>query len=312
MVAPRPRKKNVYLQDGKPLVVRVPHFNGEYLQQSVRTAFEMLGGLEKTLHSGDSIFIKPNFNCAYATPLSTDLGILTAVIEVLQDHGVKVTVGELSGRAAWPTEKVVADLGVLPVLKRYGVPFVNFQYDEWVEVDIPGKYWQKIHVPRSIYEAEHRLNLSNMRCHSSGRFSCSLKLGVGFISAEDREIMHADRTTTEAMIAELNLAFQPDLILVDGRRTTVEWAGRGAYVYPNLILASGDMVAVDSEVVKILKGYPAQNRIQIPLEELPQLAVAQEHGLGSMDYNVIEAPAHTQTEESDNRDPATIAVMGVR
>lgn len=311
MFAPRPRKQNPYVQNGRPLVVRVPHFNGDYLQQSIQTALDLLGGLEKTIRPGDSVLLKPNFNCAYATPLATDRGMLAAAIEVLQDYGAKVAVGEMSGRAAWPTEKVVADLGVLPLLKRYGVPFINFQYDDWLEVDIPGQYWQKVHVPRSIYEADHRVYLPNMRCHSSGRYSCSIKLGVGWISAEDREIMHSDRTTSEAMIAELNLAFQPDLVIVDGRRSTVEWAGRGPYVYPNVIMASGDMVAIDTEVVKTLKTFPAQNRIQIPIEELGQIKVAQMHGLGSMDYEVVEAPAHSCTEELDNHDPATIAVRGM-
>jgi uncharacterized protein (DUF362 family) len=308
VLPPRERKTNVYTRDGQSLVVKVPHFNGDYLPRSVRTAVDMLGGLEKAFKPGDSVILKPNFNCAYATPLSTDLTFLGAVIEVLQDFGLKVSVGELSGRAAWPTEKVIADLGVLPVLKRYGVPFVNFQYDEWVEVGINSEHWPSIHVPRSIYEADKRIYLPNFRCHSSGRYSAALKLGVGWISPDDREIMHSDKKTTEAMIAELNLAFQPDLIIMDGRRSTVEWAGRGPYVYPNVIMASGDMVAIDAEAVRILKTFPSENRIQIPLEQIGQLATAASLGLGSMDALIVEAPANTHTEEANNLDPATLAV----
>ncbi len=309
MIPPRVLKQNVYTQDGKTLVVKVPHFNGDYLPASVHSAVELLGGLEKAFKSGDEVILKPNFNCSYATPLSTDLTFLGAVIEVLQDFGLKIKVGELSGRADWPTEKVAANLGVLPVLKRYGVPFINFQYDEWLEVAVNSPHWSSIHVPRSIYETDKRVYLPNFRCHSSARFSASLKLAVGWLSGDDRESMHADKNTTEAMIAELNLAFQPDLIVMDGRRSTVEWAGRGPYVYPNVIMASGDMVAIDSEAVRILKTYPAENRIQLPLEELGQLATASGLGLGSIESEIIEAPAHTHTEESNNLDPATLAVM---
>jgi uncharacterized protein (DUF362 family) len=309
MVPPRPRLKNVYANGDKPLVAKVPHLNGDYLQASVRTAIALLGGLEKSMRSGDSVMIKPNFNCSYATPLSTDLGVLAAVIEVLQDAGMKVSVGEMCGRADWPTEKVVQNLGLMPVLKRYGVPFINFQYDQWIEVDIQSPHWPSIHVPSAMYEAEKRLYLSNMRCHSSGRFSASLKLAVGWLSPEDREIMHADKHTTEAMIAELNLAWQPDLVIVDGRRSTVEWAGRGPYVYPNVIMASGDMAAVDAEAVRILKSYPADNRIKPPLEELGQLAQAAALGIGSIQAEILEAAAHTRTEEDNNLDPASLAVM---
>jgi len=307
---PRPRTKNVYQQNGKSLVAKVPHLNGDYLPASVHQALELLGGLEMSIRRGDHVMLKPNFNCSFRFPLSTDLGMLATVIEVLQDAGAKVTVGEMCGRADWPTEKVIANLGVMPVLKRYGVPFVNFQFDEWIALDMPGQYWDIIHVPRSIYEAEKRVYLASMRCHSSARFTASLKLSMGFISPDDRERVHSDKNLTEKMVAENNLAWQPDLVFVDGRRSTVAWHGRGAYVYPNVIMASGDMVAIDTEAARILKSYPAQNRMNIPLESLAQLTVAQGHGLGSMDYTVLESPAHDRTEEEGNTDPAALAVAG--
>lgn len=73
--------------------------------------------------------IKPNFNCSYALPFSTDLGFLGAVIEILQDAGAKVIVGELSGRADWPMDKVVANLKVMPLLQRHGVKFIDWRHD---------------------------------------------------------------------------------------------------------------------------------------------------------------------------------------
>lgn len=309
-VQPRPRTKNMFVRDGKPLLAKVPHLNGDYLQFSINNALDLLGGLEKIIRFGDEVFLKPNFNCSYRSPLSTDLGMLAAMIEILQDAGAKVTVGEMAGRADWPTEKVIANLGVMPVLKRYGVPFVNFQYDEWIEMDIPGKCWQTIHVPRSIFEAEKRVYLPNMRCHSSARYTAALKLSVGFSSPDDREILHSDKALTEGRVADLNLAWQPDLVVIDGRRSTVSWHGRGEYVYPNVILASGDMVALDTEVVKILKTFPENNRIaNLAVEDMPAIKTAVAHGLGSMDYILVEAPAHLRTEQEGNLDPAALAVM---
>jgi len=285
-------------------VAKVPHLNGDYLQFSIQTALELLGGLDQAIGPGDRVMIKPNFNCSYALPLSTDLGFLAAAIEILEDAGAKVTVGEMSGRADWSTEKVIANLKVMPVLHRYGVRFINFQYDEWIPLEVEGRYWKSFRVPRTIYEADKRVYLANMRCHSTGRFSASLKLSVGWIDLDDRDYLHEDRETVEAKVAELNLGWQPNLILMDGRRSTVTWHGRGEYVYPNMIMASGDMVAIDTEAVKILKQFPEENRLDVPLEEMGQLRVAQEHGLGSMDYVVVKAPAHTRTEQEDIQGPA--------
>ncbi len=305
----RQRVINKYLHNKKPLVVKVPHLNGDYLPESICIALKELGGLEKSIKSGDSVIVKPNFNCAEPTPLSTSLDFLSAVIEVLHDHNINVKVGEMCGRAAWPTETVISKLVVRKVLKRYDVEFINFEKDEWISVDINGDYWKTINVPKSIYEADHRIYLPNMRCHSSARFTGAMKLGVGWISPEDREIMHSDKTKTEAMIGELNLAFQPDLVIMDARRSTISWAGRGNYVYPNLIMASGDMVAIDTEAVKILKQYPEKNRIGIPFSEMKTFTVAEQHELGSMDYEVVVLPANDATRHTDNFDPAALAVM---
>jgi uncharacterized protein (DUF362 family) len=292
-----PRTRNVFVRDGKSLVARVPHLNGDYLPASVREALALLGGLEKAVRPGDRVLIKPNFNCSYAVPLSTDLSFLAAVIEMLQDAGAQVIVGEMSGKADGPTEEVVARLGVLPMLRRYGVPFVDFEKDEWLPLAVKGKYWDSFRVPRSIYEAEKRIYLANMRCHSAARFTAALKLGVGWIDLKDREFLHEDRDQVEAKVAELNLGWQPNLVLIDGRRSTVTAYGRGEYVYPNVILASGDMVAIDAEAVKILRQFPEENGLDVPLDEMGQLRVAQGHGLGSADYAVVKAPARTRTEQ---------------
>ncbi len=297
MFKAHPRTRNVFTLEGKPLLARVPHFNGDYLPDSVREAIRLLGGLDQAIQSGDRVMIKPNFNCSYATPLSTDLGFLEAVIQVLQDAGARVSVGEMSGRADGPTEGVVARLGVLPLLQRYGARFVDFERDEWVPLAVEGFHWDSFRVPRSLYEAEKRVYLANMRCHSSARFTASLKLSVGWIDLDDRALLHAERETVEFKIADLNLGWQPNLVMMDGRRSTAGAYGRGEYVYPNVIMACGDMVAVDAEAVRILKQYPAENRLDVPLEEMGQLETAQRHGLGSMDYVVVESPARTGTEQ---------------
>jgi len=296
-VKPHPRTENVYMGGNRPLLAKVPHLNGDYLPHTVKEAFRLLGGLEKSIRRGDRVMIKPNFNCPFALPLSTDLAFLAAVIEALQEIGAKVTVGELSGRAAWPTEEVIRKLGVERVLKRYNVPFVNFQYDEWLDLLVNGTYWDSFRVPRSIYEAEKRVYLANMRCHSTARFTASLKLSVGWIGLDDRDRLHIDRSGMADRIPELNLGWQPNVILIDGRRSTVSWHGRGNYVYPNVVMASGDMVAIDAEAVRILKQYPGDNRLNVPLQNIEQLRGATAVGLGTLDASVVEAPARTATEQ---------------
>jgi uncharacterized protein (DUF362 family) len=59
MFKPRPRVQNVFMRDGKPLVAKVPHLNGDYLQASISEALRLLGGLDKAIQPGDRVMIKP-------------------------------------------------------------------------------------------------------------------------------------------------------------------------------------------------------------------------------------------------------------
>ncbi len=68
-------------------------------------------------------------------------------------------------------------------------------------------------------------------------------------------------------------------------------------MYLNVIMASGDMVAIGGEAVRILKGYPAENRSNFPASEIEQLAGASKPGLGSFDAIVMEALCNCQTEQ---------------
>jgi len=59
---------------------------------------------------------------------------------------------------------------------------------------------------------------------------------------------------------------------------------------PNLILASTDRIAIDIEGLKILNSYPAKNKLDLPLWEIPQIKRAVELGLGAKsekDYKVL-------------------------
>ena len=143
------------------------------------------------------------------------------------------------------------------------------------------------------------------RCHHRGRLPLQEDVGhvlreeCGLrIDLDDRDWLHADHSKhVGERIPELNLGWQPNLVLIDGRRSTVNWDGRGDYVYPNTIMASGDMVAIDAEAVRILKQYPANNRLDIPINEIEQLRGAENVGLGSIQSDVVAVAASTRTEQ---------------
>ena len=286
IVPAKPRKENPFCRDGIVLVskVQVDHD----LISAITRGVELIGGLEKLISPGDRVMVKPNFNSPDPYPGSTDLDFLKAVVHLLLDAGAKVIVGDSAGGIWRPTRKVLKKLGALQLLTETGVEVIAFEdrANDWVRVKMEGDHLHEVTVPRSAYEADKIVYLPCMKTHSLARFSLSLKLAVGFMHPGERRALHS--RNLEQKVAELNLVWQPDLIIMDGRKAFVSGGPeRGELVEPGVIMASGDLVAIDIEALKILASYRAKNRLMPNPCDSPQIATALRHRLGSKEYQVI-------------------------
>jgi len=286
---PKPRRTAVWLKDGRPLVSKVPA--SEDVKPAVEECLDLLGGLDKAISRGDRVLVKPNFNSPDPFPGSTDLGFLRAVLELLKDAGAEIVVGESSGGRWRPTANTVAKLGVPELLRRMGIEFVCFDVGEaeYIEVPIEGDFLERATVPRVMYEADRLVYLPCIKTHKYARFTMSLKLSVGFLHPGERRALHMGNLEEKA--AEINLVWQPDLIIMDGRKAFVSGGPeKGELVEPGIIMASGDMVAIDLEALKVLQSYPADNRLGGDPYQLPQIATALKHGLTAAGgaYEVVE------------------------
>ena len=109
----RHRPVNVYTRDGHALVSKVAT-TGRDLKAAVKTAVDAIGGVRHALQPQDRVLLKANFNSDDPYPASTDLGFLTAVVEVLRGEGItNLTLGERSGWPWMPTSKVTEGHGRL-------------------------------------------------------------------------------------------------------------------------------------------------------------------------------------------------------
>jgi len=286
IVPPRPRNENPFRKDSMVLVSKV-HAEQD-LESSVIRAVELIGGLGKAISPGDVVLVKPNFNSPDPYPGSTDLDFLKAVVRILMKAGAKVVVGESSGGIWRPTRKVIEKLGALRQLTDLGAEVIAFDSRswDWVRVRVDGDYLREVTVPRTVYEADKIVYLPCMKTHNIARFTLSLKLGVGFMHPGERRALHF--RNLEHKVAEINLVWQPDLIIMDGRKSFVTGGPNlGELVEPGVIMASGDLVAIDVEALKILGSYKAKNRLLSNPCDSPQIVTALRHVLGSAKYRVV-------------------------
>jgi len=289
LVDPRPRPANPWLRNDQALVAKVMA-DGD-IRAAIDRAISLLGSLEPVIGKGDRVLLKPNFNSQDPYPGSTDLAFLRAVVELLLEAGAKVTIGESSGGIWKPTRKVFRKVGMFELARDLGVELVAFddKPDDWVRVKVKGDYLSSVSMPRSAYEADKIVYLPLMKTHIRGRFSGALKLAVGFVHPGELRALHARHL--EQKIAEISLCWQPNLIIMDGRKTFVSGGpDKGQLEKPGVVLASGDLVAIDVEAIKVLLAYEANNKLVADPWQLPQVMTALRHGLGTGEnrYIVVE------------------------
>lgn len=113
-----------------------------------------------------------------------------------------------------------------------------------------------------------------------------MKLAFGFVHPGERRSFHINYR--EEKLAEISLCWQPELIVMDGRKAFITGGPhQGEVVEPKVLLASSDLVALDIEAVKILLGYKAKNKLLTDLWQMPQITAALRHRLGSADGDYI-------------------------
>ena len=279
-------KENIFTSEGKALVSKL-WCDGD-LRQNIKQAVTTIGGFQKLVEPGNTILVKPNFNTADPPPASSDPQFVKAVIELLYEHGAgRVVVGE-SSMISLSTRDTLCKTGMLQAAKEAGAEVVIFDEGEWVPVTTDGRYLKRVALAKAGLEAKKIVYVCCLKTHRYAEFTLSLKLAMGFVRRWDRVWMHLWRLSEK--LAELNLAIAPDLIIVDGRRCFIAGGPSGGELRePNLILASGDRIAMDVEALKVIQSYPGHGLKKSPWE-LTMIRRAVELGLGATseaEYRVI-------------------------
>lgn len=251
--------------------------------------------------SGRKVYLKPNFNTADLTPGSTHQDTLRQLVQEIKERGAaEITLGERSGPP--PTKKVMEDLGVFDLSQALGFRVVNFEDledKEWVHFNPSGNHWTDgFYIARHAAEAEYVVSTCCLKTHQyGGVFTMSLKLSVGLTPKKLMRELHRSPDMRK-MIAEINLGYQPDLIVLDGVEAFVDGGPMtGERKTAGVFLAGSDRIAIDAVGLAILKELGSNQEIMgKKIFSQEQIAHAVELGLGVTGPHHIELV--TQDEES--------------
>ena len=241
---------------------------------------------------GKDLFLKPNFNSAHAPPGSTHKDTLSALVRRLQAMGAgRITVGDRSGMGN--TRAVMERKGIFRMAEELGfgwIVFDDLDAGGWEMQHIDGSHWQKgFAVARPVLEAQAVVQTCCLKTHRyGGHFTMSLKNSVGLVAKKVPGDVHdymgeLHRSPHQrTMIAEVNAAYQPDLILLDGVEAFVTGGpAKGERVDAQVIMAGTDRVALDAGGVALLRPFGTTPAVaEGPIFAQEQIARAVEMGLG--------------------------------
>jgi len=242
-----------------------------------------------------AVVIKPNFNTADPAPGSTHYDTLYELVLSLKRMGAhKITIAERSGPGP-STRENMEKKGIFKLAKELGVEILDLQTmpeEGWVLVEPPGSHWKKGFLfPRIYQEAQSIVTTCCLKTHQfGGHFTLSLKCAVGMLppglgpGAGKYPYMNELHSSPyqRQMIAEINTAYKPDLVVLDGVEAFVEGGPHiGKRVNANVILAGTDRIAIDAVGVAILRELGTTPEVtKGKIFEQDQIKRAAELGLG--------------------------------
>ncbi len=265
--------------------------------EGVRQAIALLGA---PVVAGKNVLLKPNFNSADPAPGSTHPDVLRAMVETLWAGDARaITVADRSGMGN--TQRVMEQLDVFEMAKE--LDFAPLVFDElaekeWEMIQSPDLHWrQGFPMARPVLDADAVVQACCLKTHQfGGHFTLSLKNSVGMVAkvrpGERYDYMNELHGTSEQrrLIAEINLAYDPALIVMDGVEAFVSGGPHvGPRVAANVVLAATDRIAVDAVGVALLRHFGATPQVsQGAIFDQEQIARAVELGLGVQRADQIE------------------------
>ena len=262
--------------------------------EGVRQALSLL---EFKSVRGKDVVLKPNFNSADPAPGSTHNDTLRSLVLSLQQMGAsQITLAERSGPGD-STRTVMEKKGVFQLARELGFGILNLEemgLEGWSKIEPKESHWgQGFHFPRVYLEAESIVQTCCLKTHAfGGHFTLSLKNAVGLVPLAGYPYMKELHSSSyqRQMIAEINTAYSPDLVVLDGVEAFVDGGpASGTRVEAGVMLASTDRVAIDAVAVAILRllgTTPEVSRGSI--FEQDQIARAAELGLGVSSAEAIQ------------------------
>jgi uncharacterized protein (DUF362 family) len=250
-------------------------------EEFVSKIFELFKDM---LQGARKVFVKPNIVSYEPYPTTTNPEVLEAVLKGFSGH--EVIVGDAPAIDAGRSNKILHKSPLKKVCDEYGAKFVNLYAEEMRKFESPRGYSLKASaLPQTC---DLTVSIPVLKIHGMVGLSGALKNQFGYLSRRDRLLMHCKLKDIYKGIAEVNVAVNTDLFIVDAVETMIgaqECRHGGCPAGLNTMMAGTDPVSLDCFGLKLLERiepkFESKNR-----QALSYIRYASEYGLGNETFDL--------------------------
>lgn len=226
--------------------------------ESVAAAMDAVGAASRIPRSG-RICLKPNLTNDSPPPVTTPAACVEAVYDWLRPRTeAEIFIGEGCGSGGTPD--VFRRLGYEDLARRKGIGLEDFNTTDVVESHAPDAVqWRDLKIP-SVLADTWVVSIPILKDHSFTGTTIAMKNMFGIVPGPfyggswNKSKMHSP--STHRSVVDVCLHKKPDLCIVDAVTALTGMHLAGTPLKLNLILASFDPVAVDSEGSRLLGHDP--------------------------------------------------------
>lgn len=268
--------------DGKSVVaiVKGPRKPDEReVDRMVREVVALAGGLDRLVHPGATVIIKPNLVAPVAPErgATTDPRVCKSLADQVRELGGRAIIAE-SSAIGGDTEEAIRVCGYEP-LRAQGYEVLDLKKEKLVTVPVPrGTVLKELKLPEVVVRADAIISVPKMKTHDQALATLAIKNMKGLLPDTLKKQFHTTFGVFRAM-ADLNSVVKPAFSVVDGI-IAQEGLGPvfGSPIEMDLLVAGRDPVAVDTVAGLIMGIEPAGMETSTYASQL---------GLGVMDMNAI-------------------------
>ena len=197
-------------------LIRCSNYDHEAVEEAVRRAVDLLGGISTMVHPGERVLIKPNLLLATHPDraVTTHPSVLAAVVRLVKEAGATPLIGDSPGMPLY--ERVLRVTGVRSVAEELATEISDFSEDPCEVENGDGVHVKRLVLSRAAVEADKLISLPKLKTHGQVYFTGAVKNQFGCVPGLLKAQYHfrfPDRDLFAGALLDINRYLKPKAVL---------------------------------------------------------------------------------------------------